>query len=262
MNDEIPEIVDRSRVDAYAVTRRRAMFLHSIWRPMLAGAAGAALMMGCVWIVLPKVSYRDVEIPRVKMADTTVPNIIMRDAVVPNIVNKDVSVPNVVLVPRDVQVDRVVPHDVPVDRFVPHDTPFSNFVPHDVQIDVPRVVTAPAPLATPTETQAETQAPRSPEERAFIDTEEWRDAVIRGRILRSDKNGFVVSTAVGEWGFWPAKLNAAGKLEPNPLFKDQVEDFIGDLTRCNRQSNKTYRCFALHNGREVLIPQTPIGRPT
>ena len=269
------EIHDTSRLDAYMRARRRVAFLHAVWKPMLAGALGAALVIGCVWVVLPKLSIREVVVDHVVQRDAPVDHVVPKDIEVDHVVPHDVQVDHVVphdvatpnIVPHDVQVDHVVivPHDVQVDHVVPHEVEIGvpRIVQHEVEIGVPRVVeAAPAPLATPTETQAETQAPRSPEERAFIDTEEWRDAVVRGRILRSDKNGFVVSTDTGEWGFWPAKLNAAGKLELNPLLKDRVEDLIGDLTRCNRQSNKTYRCFALHDGQEVLIPQTPIGHST
>ena len=88
-----PEIVDRSRVDAYATTRRRAMLLHSVWRPLLAGAVGAALVMGAVWIVLPKVTYTEITVPRIAYTDATVPNI----------------------VPHDVTVDHIVPHEVPIE---------------------------------------------------------------------------------------------------------------------------------------------------
>jgi hypothetical protein len=90
-DDPIPEIIDHSRVDAYAAARRRAMVLHSMWRPMLAGAAGASLIIAAVYVTLPKLSVREVEIPRITY--------------------------------RDVPVDHVVPHDVQVDRIVPHDVP-------------------------------------------------------------------------------------------------------------------------------------------
>ena len=100
MTDGDPEIVDRSRVDAYAATRRRAMFLHSVWRPLLAGAVGAALVIGAVWVTLPKISYREIVVPAVTLKDTEVPRIILKDAVVPNIVLKDVpiEIPRIVTV--------------------------------------------------------------------------------------------------------------------------------------------------------------------
>jgi hypothetical protein len=202
------EIHDHSRVDAFMVARRRAMVLHAVWRPMLAGAAGAALVIGCVWVTLPKISYREIEVPRVTMRDVPVPNII----------------------PHDVQVDHVVPHDVP--------------------IDIPRiVVTTPAPT------------PITPEERRFVGTEGWRDAVIRGRILREDRNGFVLLTDEGEKPFYPAKIGADGKIEVDASVKDGVAPFIDNLGYCQPLPVGTYECRALHDGREVVIPQVPVGAP-
>jgi hypothetical protein len=87
------EIHDRSRVDGYARNRQRVAFLSAVWRPMLAGAVGAALVIGAVAIAQPRFVYRDVEIPRVTMRDVTADHVI----------------------PRDVEVDHVVPHDVPVE---------------------------------------------------------------------------------------------------------------------------------------------------
>jgi hypothetical protein len=87
------EIHDHSRVDAFMTARRRAMLLHAVWRPMLAGAIGAALVIAAIWVTLPKFSYREIDVPRVTMRDVTVPNI----------------------VPHDVQVDHVVPKDVEID---------------------------------------------------------------------------------------------------------------------------------------------------
>jgi hypothetical protein len=86
------EIHDHSRVDAFMAARRRAMLLHAVWRPMLAGAAGAALVIACVWVTLPKVSYREIEVPRVTMRDVTVPNIVPHDVTVDHVVPKDVEI--------------------------------------------------------------------------------------------------------------------------------------------------------------------------
>jgi hypothetical protein len=99
------EIHDHSRVDAFMAARRRAMVLHAVWRPMLAGAAGAALVIGCVWVTLPKISYREIEVPRVTMRDVPVPNI----------------------VPHDVQVDHVIPREVVIEipKIVPADRPLT-----------------------------------------------------------------------------------------------------------------------------------------
>jgi hypothetical protein len=189
------EIHDTSRVDAFMAARRRAMMLHAVWRPMLAGAAGASLVIAAVWVTLPKIAYRDIEVPR----------IVMRDAVVPNIIAKD------------------------------------------VEIDIPRIVAA-------------TPAPTNSAERAFEGTKGWSEAVIRGRILRPDHNGFVLMTDAGEQGFYPAKIGAGGKIEPNPSVRDVVTSFIGALARCNQLPTGAYACVALgHDGRETAIAQAPIG---
>ena len=99
MTDEAPPVHDFSRVDAFVAARRRTAFLHALWKPMLAGAAGAALVIGAVYVTLPKVSYREIEVPKVTMRDVTVPNIIMRDVSVDHVVPKDV----VIEIPRIVE---------------------------------------------------------------------------------------------------------------------------------------------------------------
>lgn len=194
------EIHDHSRVDAFMAARRRAMILHSAWRPMLAGATGAALVIGAVYVTLPRFST------------------------------------------REVIVDHVVQKDVTVDHVVPH----------DVEIDIPRIVAA-------------TPAPSTPEEKAFVGTEGWRDAIIRGRILRPDHNGFVLMTDEGEQSFYPARTGANGKIELDPSVEDDVTSYLNDLGYCRKLPVGTYQCMALHDGREAPIQQTPItrqGRPT
>ena len=171
MSDEIPEIIDHSRVDAYAAARRRAMVLHAVWRPMLAGAVGAALVISAVWVTLPKISYREIMVPRVTYTETTVPNIVQ------------------------------------------HDVTINNVIPHDVEIDIPRIVAA-------------TPAPRSPEERSFVESEGWREAVIRGRILRPDKNGFVLLTDDGEQSFYPARIGA-GEIGAQAFYHTRRRGEIG-----------------------------------
>jgi hypothetical protein len=95
------EIHDTSRLDAYMRSRQRVALLHAVWRPMLAGAAGAALVIAAVWVTLPKLSYREIEVPRVSYKDAEVPRI----------------------VPHDVTVDHVIPHDVPIDIPIPRIVP-------------------------------------------------------------------------------------------------------------------------------------------
>jgi hypothetical protein len=100
------EIHDLSRVDAYAAARRRAMVMHSAWRPMLAGATGAALVIAAVWVTLPRFSYREIEIPKVTMKDVTVDHVVPRDVEVDHVVPKDVEIP----VPKDVESPRAEIH--------------------------------------------------------------------------------------------------------------------------------------------------------
>ena len=202
------EVHDTSRLDGYLRARQKVALMNATWRPILAGAVGAALVIGAVWVTLPKISYRDVEVPRVTMRDTVVPNIVQ----------------------RDVSVDHVVPRDV--------------------EIDIPRIVAA---------------TPRTPAERAFVDTPDWRAADVRGRILRADKNGFDLATEDGsEMSFFPARIAGDGKVEINEGMKDIVEPFLNDLAACRPMPTGVYLCIAEHEGREIPIKQIPIkpGRPT
>ena len=94
------EIHDTSRLDAFMAARRRSIIMHAMWRPMLAGAVGTALVIAAVYVTLPKISYREVVVPKIVMQDTEAPHIVSKDAVVPNIVTKDVEI----AIPRIVSV--------------------------------------------------------------------------------------------------------------------------------------------------------------
>ena len=89
MTDEVPETHDFSRVDTYMAARRRAMVLHALWKPLL---AGAALVISAVWITLPKVSYREIVVDHVVQKDVTIDHVVPRDVTVDHIVPKDVEV--------------------------------------------------------------------------------------------------------------------------------------------------------------------------
>ena len=225
MNDD-PIIQDTSRVDNYLRSRHRVAVLEASWRPALAGAAGALAIIGSValgaWLVGPRYRYNEVEIPRVMFKDITVPNIVQRD--------------------------------VPVDHVVPH----------DVEIDIPRIVETPAPAPRSPVTSppaASTSKPRTPAETRLVGSPEWRGADVRGRIVRADQNGFVLATEDGgETGFYPAKLGADGKPERNESMTDVIDPYLSDLACCRPSENGTYLCVALHEGREVPIPQIPITR--
>jgi hypothetical protein len=187
---------DFSRVDSYLRSRRRVVFLHAVWRPLLAGAVGAALVIAAVAIAQPRFTT------------------------------------------REIVVDHVIPKDATV----------NNLVPHTVEVEIPHIVTA-----------AEA---RTPEERRFVGT---RGADVRGRILRPDGNGFVLATDAGEQSFYPAKVEAGGKLETDESRKDVVNGLLNDLAYCRPSQSGLYQCVALHEGRETPIPEIPIvakrGRP-
>ena len=140
------EIHDMSRVNSFMASRRRAMIFHSVWKPMLAGAAGAALVVGAVWVATPKFVFHDIEVPRVTMKDITVDHV----------------------VPRDVPVDHVVPHDVPVDRLAP-------------PAPAPKPVASAPPVVGP----EAPYAAKTPDENKFVDKPEYKTAQYHGRIVKS-----------------------------------------------------------------------------
>jgi hypothetical protein len=86
------EIHDHSRVDAFLAARRKAMVLHALWRPMLAGALGAGMIIAAVAIAQPRFAFREIEVPKIVYRDATVPNIVAKDVEVPRIVAKDVEI--------------------------------------------------------------------------------------------------------------------------------------------------------------------------
>ena len=105
-------------------------------------------------------------------------------------------------------------------------------------------------------------APMSPE--AFVETDAWRAAIVRGWLIREDENGFAILAAGGrEERFRPARMGPGGRFELNPAVKDFVAPFfLGMLVRCNELPGGAYDCAALtHDGREVNISSSPIERP-
>jgi hypothetical protein len=149
---------------------------------------------------------------------------------------------------REVVVDHVVQKDVTVDHITPHDVVINNVIPHDVVVDIPRIIT-PSPLA------------RGPAEESFTSTEDWRGADVRGRIEREQAGGFVLATEDrGEQLFRPARITPDGKVEPNTAVKDDVAGLIGDLAYCRPTPPGIFLCVALHAGKEVVIPQVPLGK--
>jgi hypothetical protein len=231
------EVHDFSRVDAFMRARRRSMLMHAAWRPMLAGAAGAALVMGCVWIVLPKVSYREV----------IVPAITMRDVEVPKVTTHPIDIPTPNIVARDVQIDIPVPSvtthpiDIPVPSVTTHpvDIPIPSITTHPVEIEIPHIVEA---------------APLTPAEHSFIDRPEYQDAPYHGRIVAS-RGGGALSFADGK-DFFPAHWDpvaAKAVFDPGQAFSS--DEFVGEFGMCRQppDSGGLWSCVALHNGRETPI---------
>lgn len=240
------EIHDMSRLDAYMRARRRVAFLHAVWRPMLAGAAGAALVIGAIWVVLPKISVREVVVDHVVERDAPVDHVVQRDVPVDHVVPRDVSVPNIVS--HDVTVPNVVQRDVQIDvpRVVPHDVQVDHVVPRDVEIAIPRVVEA-APLP------ALPALPVTPEERTFVNSPEYQNAPYRGRIVASRGRG-ALSFADGK-DFFPAHrdpVTLALTRDPDRAF--DTGPFIGDLGACRQDPDDgLWTCVAMHGGRETPI---------
>ena len=73
------EVHDTSRVDNFLAARNRAMVLHSVWRPMLAGAVGAALVIGAVAIAQPRFTTREVIVDHVVQKDVAINNLVPHD---------------------------------------------------------------------------------------------------------------------------------------------------------------------------------------
>ena len=107
--------------------------------------------------------------------------------------------------------------DVTADHVVTRDVPINSPIPHDVPIEIPRIIVTapePSPLA------------RTPDERRFSASADWTKADVRGRIIRANKNGSDLATEDGrEESFFPARLDAAGKVAPSEGMKDIVEPF-------------------------------------
>jgi hypothetical protein len=96
----VDEIHDTSRLDAFMAARRRATVLNALWKPMLAGGLASLAVSAAIWVVLPKISYREIVVPRVAMRDVTVPNIVQRDVQVDHVVPREtiIEIPRIVSV--------------------------------------------------------------------------------------------------------------------------------------------------------------------
>jgi hypothetical protein len=195
------------------------MFFHSVWKPMLAGAVGAAIMaatvIGSVWVILPKIST------------------------------------------REVVVDHVIQHDLPFDNHTPQDKPFDNYVPHSQPFDLP--VPAPKPLASaPPMGPDSPYAPKTPDEKKFTSNPEYKDATYRGRIVKS-RDGKALSFEDGRNfspSHWDDATNKPVD-DPNRAFDS--EDLVGDLGMCvpSKEHTELWECSAMHDGQVVRVHGKP-----
>jgi hypothetical protein len=224
------EVHDMSRVDSFMASRRRAMFFHSVWKPMMAGAVGAAIIsatiIGTMWVASPKLHFNEIEVPRIVQRDVEVDHVVPKDVEVPHIVTKDVEVPNIIL--KDVTVPAPAPTK-PVADLGPQLGPDSPY------------------------------AAKTPEEKKFVAQPEYKTAELRGRIVKS-RDGRSLSFEDGK-DFSPAKWDpATGKSVDNPARADETDQFIGDLGMCTpvKEHPEMVTCVALHNGVEEIIRQKDI----
>ena len=215
MNNPI-EIEDHTRVDKFMQARRRAMVMSQIWKPMGMGAVGAALVIGAVWVILPKISYREVIVPRVTLKDVEVPTISLKPIIVPDITLKPIDIP--------------VPATIPESNAPPAPLP---------------------PLAPP-------YAARTPEEKPFVDTPEYRNAIYRGRIIHS-KDGKALYFEDGKLfiaAHWDADTH---QVIGDPNIAIDSDPYVGDLGMCIEEKDHAnfWNCTAMHHGKEVNIPNKP-----
>jgi gag-polyprotein putative aspartyl protease len=213
------EIHDMSRVDSFMASRRRAMFFHSVWKPMLAGAVGAAIMsaavIGSVWVILPKIST------------------------------------------REVVVDHVIQREVPFDNHIPRDKPFDNYVPHSKPSDVPAPTPKPVASAPPMGPDSP-YAPKTPDEKKFTDQPEYKDATYHGRIIKST-DGRSLSFEDGQGfspAHWNP-VTQKSESDQNRAFDS--DEYVGDLGMCvpDKDHKELWECTAMHNGQVVDIHHKP-----
>jgi predicted aspartyl protease len=205
------EIHDMSRVDSFMASRRRAMFFHSVWKPMLAGAVGAALMtaavIGSVWVILPKIST------------------------------------------REVVVDHVIQHDVPFDNHTPQDKPFDNYVPHDKPFDVPKPTPQAAlpPPQTAESAPPATPAEKKFVSRPEYESAEFKGRLVYDKdgYIRFDNGRFFVPPTHDKNGM--AVEDDYSTPDPDSMY--DTAPFWGDLAFCNKIPAKKYqmKCLVIHN---------------
>jgi hypothetical protein len=146
---------------------------------------------------------------------------------------------------RDIEIPRVTMRDVVV----------PNIVQRDVTIDIPHFVQRDAKAA---KVAAPPDAPRTPSEKKFVATPEYKTATYRGRIVKS-RDGLALSFAEGR-DFWPYHWDdATGTSVPTPGRAMDSDPFVGLLGLCvpQREHPELWECRALKDGVEVPILDKP-----
>lgn len=241
-------IHDTSRLDAWLSSHReresaaaraevyqaRANSYRELWKSLLAGAAGAAIVVCAVWVAMPKFMHREIEIPVLRLSHTGVD--------VPNITKRDVTIEVPHIVTRDVFVDGTAKREsAPA-------SPASTLGDSGGDSDKSgRPFTQTGSSALPP------KAPTDAEE-AFISRPAYKSADLHGRIVGPKDNGFEFDNGSI---MVPARI-VRGRVENDPKSRLVVRQFIGDYAYCNRESEKgLFKCMVIHDDKVQNIPNEP-----
>jgi hypothetical protein len=102
-----------------------------------------------------------------------------------------------------------------------------------------------APVAPPPE-----DAPKTPEEKKFVEQPQYQSATYHGRTVKS-VDGRAISFADG-LSLWPAHWDGIKVVDDEDAAFD-TNNLIGDLAMCTKNEHQLWRCTAMHQGEEVAI---------
>jgi hypothetical protein len=192
--------------------------------------------------------------------------IVIRDVPGPErVVTKEVPGPERVVIKEVPGPERVVTKEVPgPERVVIKEVPGPERVVPGPERVIPD---APVPLAPDTTSQYcstmdgkgsypcnSLDRPTTPEEKKFVEKPEYKDAVYRGRIVKS-RDGHKLSFEDGK-DFHPAHWDdAAGKVVTDDDAVIDSDPYVGDLGMCveEKDHKDMWDCTAMHNGVETAI---------
>jgi hypothetical protein len=124
-----------------------------------------------------------------------------------------------------------------------------------------RVITREAPKEVPSEPVAPpSDAPKTPEEKKFVEQPEYKSTIYHGRIITS-VDGRAISFADGV-NWWPAHWDGIKVVKDKDLAFD-TDELVGDLAMCVEDAHELWVCTAMHEGHEVPVHGKPSsGQPT